>query len=242
MTSGVPEPADAPAPGVGTPKDTNPLLGWRGPQHGEPTRLILLRHGVTDRTVRKLFCGSGGADPDLNDEGRRQAERAADWIVRHEDVDVVVASPLARTRQTAGIVADRLGLEVGHEPGIAEAAFGQWDGHSFAEIMERWPDELQAWLASTSVAPPDGETFDAVHDRSVEARRRIVHQHTGRTVLLVSHVTPIKMLVREALDAPMRTIHAMELAPASITTITWWPDGVPSLQGFSLVPEDGRPR
>ena len=212
-------------------------LGWRGRMSDDPTTLVLLRHGVTANTVRKLFCGSGGSDPGLTPDGEAQAIRAAAWIDRHHDVDAIVASPLRRTQETAGFVARELGLDVGVEPGVAEAAFGDWDGHSFAEIMERWPHELDAWLASTDVAPPGGESFDAVYQRAVEGRRRILRDFPGRTVVVVSHVTPIKMLVREALGAPMSVIHAMELAPASITTIAWWPDAVPSLKGFSVVPE-----
>lgn len=217
-------------------KGANPLIGWRGGLHGDPTTIVLLRHGVTASTVRKLFCGSGGSDPGLTSDGEAQAERAAAWIDRTLDVDAIVASPLRRTQETAGFVARRLGLDVSLEPGVAEAAFGEWDGHTFAEIMEQWPDELQAWLGSTSVAPPGGETFDAVYERVRDARDRLLEQHAGRTVVVVSHVTPIKMMVRLALDAPMPIIHKMELAPASITTIAWWPDGTPSLRNFSVVP------
>lgn len=218
-------------------KDTNPLLGWRGRQHGEPTTLVLLRHGVTESTLRKLFCGSGGSDPGLVAEGEAQAARAAAWIARHHDVDAIVASPLRRTQETAGFVARETGLPVTLDDGVAEAAFGDWDGHSFAEIMAQWPTELSTWLESTDVAPPGGESFDEVQDRVRAARDRILAEHPGETVVVVSHVTPIKLLVRLALGGPMSIIHAMELAPASVTTIAWWPDGTPSLRGFSVVPE-----
>lgn len=211
--------------------------GWRGRLDSEPTVMVLLRHGVTASTVRRLFCGSGGSDPGLVDEGREQAARAAAWIARHHQVDAIVASPLRRTQETAGFVARELGLDVSLEPGVAEAAFGEWDGHTFAEIMEQWPEEMSAWLGSTAVAPPGGETFDAVHDRVVEARNRIVAEHAGQTIVVVSHVTPIKMMVRHALDAPMSAIHALELAPASISTIVWWPDALPSVRNFSVVPD-----
>ena len=216
---------------------TNPLIGWRGKLHGEPTTLVLLRHGVTESTVRKLFCGSGGADPGLTDDGHEQAQRAADWIRAHHRVDAIVSSPLRRTQDTAQHVADAVGLPVTLEPGMAEAAFGEWDGCTFMEIMERWPDELQAWLSSTAVAPPGGETFDAVDARVHEARLRLVEQFPGQTVVVTSHVTPIKMMMRQALDAPMPIIYKMELAPASITTVQWWPDGTPSLRNFSIVPD-----
>lgn len=225
------------APPSSTGKDTNPLLGWRGDVHGRPTTLVLLRHGVTANTVRKLFCGRGGSDPGLVAEGEAQAARAAAWIARHHDVDAIVSSPLRRTRETAGFVARETGVTVGVDDGVEEAAFGDWDGHSFAEIMENWPDELSTWLSSTAVAPPGGESFDEVQERVRQARDRIVEAHPGETVVVVSHVTPIKLMTRLALDGPMSIIHRMELAPASITTIAWWPDGTPSLRGFSIVPE-----
>lgn len=217
--------------------EKNPLVGWRSHLHGEPTTVILLRHGVTDNTLRKLFCGSGGTDPGLNVIGEQQAARAASWLKRQGNVDAVVSSPLRRARETAAFVGRELGLDVDLEAGIAEAAFGEWDGHSFAEILESWPDEIQEWLGSTAVAPPGGETFDAVYDRVVAARDRLLSAYAGKTIVAVSHVTPIKMMVRLAIDAPMRAIYKMELAPASITTIQWWPDGTPSLRNFSVVPE-----
>lgn len=211
-------------------------MGWRAPLAGEPLTLILLRHGVTASTLDKRFCGTGGSDPGLVAEGEAQAQRAADHLAARGGIDAIIASPLRRTQETAGVVGRALGLEVETEPLLAEAAFGDWDGHTFAEIMERWPAELDAWLASTAVAPPGGETFDAVAERAVQLQRRLVDQHAGRTLLAVSHVTPIKMFARLALGAPIDVIYRMELAPASLTTVVWWPDGTPSLRSFSVSP------
>jgi broad specificity phosphatase PhoE len=149
---------------------------------------------------------------------------------------VIVASPMRRTRETAAAAAEVLGLAVEIDDGLIETAFGDWDGYTFAEIQQRWGDELSAWLADTSVAPPGGESMDSVHERVAVARDRLLAAHAGRTVLVVSHVTPIKMLVRQALDAPMNVIYKMELSPASITTAQWWPDGPASLRNFNIVP------
>ncbi|MDN5855773.1 MAG: histidine phosphatase family protein, partial [Actinomycetia bacterium] len=176
-------------------------------------------------------------DPGLIDEGVAQAERAAAYLSRRGGIDAIVTSPLRRTRETADVVAKSLGVEVAVEDDIAEAAFGEWDGMTFAEVKDRWPAELDKWLSSTAVAPKDGESFDSVYDRVSRARERIVTDYAGKTVVVVSHVTPIKMLTRIALDAPMPVIYRMELAPASLTTIQWWPDGTPSLRTFSYVPE-----
>ena len=211
--------------------------GWGGAM-GAGTTFVMLRHGVTASTERKAFSGSGDgvADPELTETGHEQARRAAAWLSERVEVDAIVASPMRRTRQTAAEAADVLGLPVAIEDGVIETAFGDWDGHTFAEIQQGWGDELTAWLGDSSIAPPGGESMDAVYERVSAARDRIVDQHAGRTVLVVSHVTPIKMLVRRALRAPMDVIYSMELSPASITTVAWWPDDRASLRGFNIVP------
>ncbi len=214
---------------------TAPASGWSATS-GAPTTFVLLRHGVTEATERKAFSGSGGTDPALTETGREQAARAADWLVRHGGIDAIVASPMRRTQETAAAVAQALDLEVTLEPGVIETSFGDWDGFTFGEIQERWGDELTAWLASGSVSPPGGESFDAVYERVTAARERLVESHAGKTVLVVSHVTPIKMLVRHALDASLDVIYKMELSPASITTVQWFPDGPGSLRNFNVVP------
>ncbi len=238
------EPPEAPAEFTETqgdlfesaePQKKAPSVGWTRMQ-GEPTTVILLRHGVTAFTQRKLFSGSGGEDPPLVDEGVDQARRAAAWIAERGGADAIVASPLVRTQQTAAQVAERLGLPVELDEGFAETSFGDWDGFSFGDIMKKWPAELDAWLKSTATPPPGGESFDVVAARVEAARDRLVKKYQGRTVVVTSHVTPIKLLVRLALDADMKVIHRMELAPASITTISWWPDGTPSLRNFSVTP------
>ena len=109
------------------------------------------------------------------------------------------------------MVAAELGLPVREVERLRECAFGEWEGQTFAEVQERWPDELSAWLADTSVAPPGGESFDAVAARVRRARDQLLARHPGRTVLAVSHVTPIKLLVREALPAPLSALYRMEL-------------------------------
>ena len=210
--------------------------GWGGARR-VPTTFILLRHGVTESTERKVFCGAGGSDPALTETGAEQAARAGAWLERHGGIDAVVSSPMQRTRQTAEIVARMVGRDVEIDDGLIETAFGDWDGLTFAEIQERSPDDLSAWLESTAVAPPGGEAFDDVDARTAAARDRILQKHAGKTVVAVSHVTPIKLLMRQALGAPMSILYRMELAPASITTIAWWPDGASSVRNFNIVPD-----
>lgn len=213
-----------------------PAIGWGPADTSAGTTLVLIRHGATDLTLRKLFSGSGGSDPSLNEVGIRQAELAADYARSHYDIDTIVTSPLARARETAQRVAAAIGADVLVDPRVREADFGDWEGYSFGEIAHKWPREMEAWLGSNAVSPPGGESFDEVYARSLETRDDLVTNHAGRTIAVVSHVGVIKMLVRAALSAPPEAMYRMELAPASFSTVQFWSDGNASLREFSVVP------
>jgi probable phosphoglycerate mutase len=208
-----------------------PVSGW-GPDLGSPTAFVLLRHGETALTPAKRFSGVG-ADPELSEKGRWQAERAARAIADRGGVQAIVTSPLARCRQTAEAVAAATGLGIRVEDGFRETDFGAWEGLTFAEVHERWPAELDAWLTSPDAAPPGGESFVEVARRVLVARDKVIARHPARTVLVVTHVTPIKTLVRVALDAPAQSMFRMELSAAAITGINWWADGNASLRTFN---------
>ncbi|PAX92108.1 bifunctional RNase H/acid phosphatase, partial [Streptomyces albidoflavus] len=195
-----------------------------------PTTFVLLRHGETALTAGKRFSGSGGSDPALSEAGRRQAARTAEALAARGAVEAVVSSPLLRCRQTAEAVAGRLGLPVTVDEGLRETAFGAWEGLTFGEVRERWPEELNAWLASPDAAPAGGESFGEVAARVAETRDRLRAAHAGRTVLLVSHVTPVKTLVRLALGAPWQALFRMELAAASLSEIACYADGNASVR------------
>ncbi|MFD5493036.1 bifunctional RNase H/acid phosphatase, partial [Streptomyces sp. NPDC127091] len=122
-----------------------PSSGWAPADMGPPATFVLLRHGETPLTPQKRFSGSGGSDPSLSDIGREQAERTAAHLARRGTVQAIVASPLARTRETAGIVAARLGLDVAVDDGLRETDFGAWEGLTFAEVRERHPGDRNAW-------------------------------------------------------------------------------------------------
>ncbi|MGW0610085.1 bifunctional RNase H/acid phosphatase [Streptomyces sp. NPDC002788] len=205
--------------------------GWGSADMGAPATFVLLRHGETPLTPQKRFSGSGGTDPSLSDIGREQAERAAALLARRGTVQAVVSSPLARTRETAGIVAARLGLDVGIEDGLRETDFGAWEGLTFAEVRERHPDDLNAWLASPDAEPTGGgESFAATATRIAATRDKLVAAYAGRTVLLVTHVTPIKTLVRLALGAPPESLFRMELSAASLSVVAYYADGNASVR------------
>ncbi len=217
---------EATGPGEPTAAETQPARGWT-PAKGKPTTLVLVRHGVTDHTLGKLFSGGlGSANPPLNDEGRAQARATGEWLAPLSGTfDALISSPVRRTRQTAEILAQFFDLEIEEEHGVAEMEFGTWDGMSFTQVHEQWPDEISSWLGDLESAPHGGESFRAVEKRVLEGRDRMVASYEGSTVVVVSHVTPIKTLVAEALGAPLEAVYRMELAPASVTVISYFQGG-----------------
>ncbi|MGW2042130.1 bifunctional RNase H/acid phosphatase [Streptomyces virginiae] len=204
--------------------------GW-APDMGAPATFVLLRHGETALTPQKRFSGSGGSDPELSPAGRRQAAAVAEALAARGTVQTVISSPLLRCRETAQAVADRLGLDVTVEQGLREVDFGAWESLTFAEVQERFPDDLQAWLDSPKAAPTGGgESFAAATRRISATRDRLLAEHAGRTVLLVTHVTPVKILVRLALGAPPESLFRMELSAASLSAVAYYADGNASVR------------
>ena len=214
---------------------TAPSTGWgTPPDMGAPATFVLLRHGETPLTPQKRFSGSGGTDPSLSAAGRDQAERAATALATRGTIQAIVASPLTRTRETAAVVAARLGLDVTVEDGLRETDFGAWEGMTFAEVRERYPDDLNAWLASPEAQPTGGgESFAATAHRMTATRDKLIAAYAGRTVLLVTHVTPIKTLVRLAIGAPPESLFRMELSAASLSAVAYYADGNASLRLFN---------
>ncbi|WP_367430967.1 bifunctional RNase H/acid phosphatase [Streptomyces celluloflavus] len=222
--------ADEAAEAAAAPR--TPAAGWGAAADlGTPATFVLLRHGETALTPEKRFSGSGGGDPELSAAGRRQATAAAAALAARGTVQAVVSSPLRRCRETADTVAARLGLEVRIEDGLRETDFGAWEGLTFAEVRERHPEDLTAWLGSTKAAPTGGgESFATVARRVAVARDKLIARYTGKTVLLVTHVTPIKTLVRLALGAPPESLYRMELSAASLSAVAYYADGNASLR------------
>lgn len=201
--------------------------GWTGAV-GKPTRLLLLRHGQTPLSVERRYSGRG--NPPLTELGERQAAAAAAHLAAHDDISAIIASPLGRAQQTAGALAQKTGLEVSTLDELTETDFGDWEGLTFAEAMDKHPDVHQEWRGNTSVAAPGGESFDTVLDRVTIARDKLVASYAGSTVVVVSHVTPIKMLLQLALDVGPSLLYRLHLDLASLSIAEFYPDGGASVR------------
>jgi probable phosphoglycerate mutase len=200
------------------------------PARGEPTVTLLLRHGQTPMSVEKRYAGR--SDVPLTDTGVRQAAAAAKRLAS-AGIGTIVTSPLQRAVQTAGEVAAVTGAPVVNDDGFRETDFGVWEGLTFAEVRQRWPDEMTAWLADPEVAPPGGESFAQVSERVSASLHRVLAGREGQTVLIVSHVTPIKMLVAAALLAPPPALYRMHLEVAALCEIDWYADGPAVLRSYN---------
>lgn len=187
----------------------------------------LLRHGQTEHTPERRF--SGRNDLPLSRTGRAEAEAAA-HRAKDLGIEVVVASPLRRTRETAEIVASALGLPVALDDDLVELDFGDLEGLTFDEARSRHPLAARRFLEDVTVAAPRGESVADVSARVARARRRILAEHEGRTVLVVSHVTPIKLLLAAGLGTGDEVVHRVFLEAASLCSVAWSSDGRASVR------------
>ncbi|WP_431975034.1 bifunctional RNase H/acid phosphatase [Micromonospora haikouensis] len=207
------DPATAPASWEPRPSDT-------------ATRLILVRHGETEFTEQRRYSGRG--DVPLSARGRAQVRATAARVAALAPaVAAVVSSPLSRCTATARAIAGALrgSVPLRTDDDLIECDFGAWEGRTFAEVRAGWQGELDAWLASTRVAPPDGESFTEVAARVTRATDALVEAYPGETVVVVSHVSPIKLVLREALAADDAFLHRLYLDAAGISVLDRWPDG-----------------
>jgi ribonuclease H / adenosylcobalamin/alpha-ribazole phosphatase len=191
---------------------------------GPPTTTVLLRHGETALSGGRRFAGRG--DIPLTGTGLKQAAAAAARLAARGGLDLIVTSPLQRARQTAGAVAAATGVPVVVGDGWIETDFGEWEGLTHAEAAQRWPERAAAWLTDTSAAPPGGESLAATSDRVLATLDSLLAGHPAATVLVVSHVTPMKILLQHALLAPPVAMRRMLLDVACLCEIDWYDGGV----------------
>ena len=157
------------------------------------TRMYLVRHGATQMTAENRFSGAIGAD--LSDEGRHQAARLGHRL-KDDGIAAVYASPLARSMDTARIIAGSCGLQPVMVDGLREISHGSWEGLTRPEVEARFPKDYSAWEEDPFTFAPEGaESGVAVLARALPAIRQIVTAHEGQPVLVVSHKATIRLVL-----------------------------------------------
>ena len=196
-----------------------------------PTSIILVRHGRTELTESKKISGRGGQNPPLSPAGIADAMAVAEELAKisktgpwafFDEPQVVITSPIERANQTARIIADRMNLPVFTNDNLAEISFGTWDGLTGEEVAERDPELWKEWRGSFTASPPKGEAlkdFDARVKRGLDA---VLSEHAGKVVVLVSHVMPIRGILRAVLDAGEAAYWRPLISPCSISIIRCW--------------------
>jgi broad specificity phosphatase PhoE/ribonuclease HI len=198
-----------------------------------PTMIYFIRHGETILTPTRKFSGTGALDPELTADGLAQAELVAAEVSKLKP-EVLVASPLQRTRQTAEAIARATGLEINFDKDWYELSFGDWDGKSIEEVRAESPDDYQAWLNSSSYRPGGGESYDEAAIRIDLALEKLVAQYPGKKVVVVTHNGVIKSAANLAIGGPNDGVFHMDASPCSISSISIWPsDGLRALRSFN---------
>ena len=195
------------------------------------TTLVLVRHGRTHLTESKRISGRGGENPKLSELGRIDAAKAAHAVAQIgksgpwsflSPVSSIVSSPIQRTIDTANIIANEIGLSVSVNEYIQEISFGDWDGSTNDEVKQNWPVQFAAWQGSWEVAPPNGESLAAFDERVMKGLYEIVNSHAGKTVAVISHVMPIRGIVRRAMDGGVSAYWSPQISPCSISILRFW--------------------
>lgn len=183
-----------------------------------PLRLLLIRHGevLANREMRYV----GARDEPLADSGIAQADLLASALASLP-VRAVYSSPLLRARETGRRIAAAREVDLRIEPRLREQSFGEWEGLTRAEVLERDREHLLRWESDLGTSPPGGEPLTEVQARVLGLVQDLAREHRGDWVALVSHVGPIKALLCAALGAPLATARHLFLDPATLTVIDW---------------------
>ena len=182
----------------------------------KPTIVLLVRHGQTATTGHVLPGRAPGLH--LSDDGRRQADAAAQRIGKLKRVAAIYASPLERARETAMPIARARGLALRIERGLLELDVGRWTGSRLDRVSKR-PEWSTVQRYPSGFRFPNGESFVEMQTRITDAVARLVARHPGQTIALVSHADPIKAAVAHALGTHLDLFQRIVISPCSMTTI-----------------------
>ena len=195
-----------------------------------PTMVYLVRHGETPLTPFRKFSGIGPLDPSLTEKGRTEALLVAAEIKKIAP-DVLISSPLNRTKETATFISEAIGLEIEFDTTWRECNFGVWDGMSIDEVKMKYPSEYAMWVSTSSYAPPGGESYDEAMARAVHGLTSIAAEYPEKKVCVVTHNGMIKTALAAAIKAEPSAIFNLDVSPCSISSISIWPsDGLMAIR------------
>jgi probable phosphoglycerate mutase len=198
-----------------------------------PTFVYMVRHGETILTPDRKFSGIGKLNPPLTEEGRIQAQKVAAEIAKIKP-DILIASPLQRTKETAEEIAKATGLIPIFDEIWYECSFGEWDGLSVDEVKSKWPEEYLAWISSSAFTPPGGESYDDLAARIEPAFDALAEKYPHQKVVVVTHNGVIKQLASIVLEGNPNSLFHIDISPCSISSFSIWPsDGLRAIRSIN---------
>ena len=198
-----------------------------------PTFIYFVRHGETILTPDRKFSGVGKLNPPLTEEGRIQAQKVAAEIAKIKP-DVLISSPLQRTKDTTEEIAKVTGLTPIYDEAWYECNFGEWDGLSITEVQEKWPNEYTSWISSSAFTPPGGESYDDLAARIEPAFDALAEKYPNQKVVVVTHNGVIKQLASIVLEGNPNSLFHIDVSPCSISSFSIWPsDGLRAVRSIN---------
>ena len=188
------------------------------------TRIIAIRHGETAWNVETRL--QGHLDISLNTRGQWQAAQVAQTLA-DEDIDVIYASDLLRAWQTAKAVAKSTAAPLHAHQGLRERGFGSFQGKTYAEIEQQYPQESSRWRSrDPHWQPPGGESLTAMRTRILNTVDSLAQPHAGGQIVLVAHGGVMDILYRLATGQELQAPRSWHLGNAAINRLLWTPDGL----------------
>jgi ribonuclease H / adenosylcobalamin/alpha-ribazole phosphatase len=189
--------------------------------HERTVRIFLVRHGETADNAQMRYIGI--RDEPLTGRGKKQACRAAKAL-SELPVRIIYSSPLRRAADTAVHIQAACGAELRLDSRLAEGSFGRWEGLTRAEVLQLGPHDaemLAHWESDSACAPAGGESIESIQKRVVSLMDDLRKEFLGSSVVLVSHVGPIKALLATVLDIPLQSTRRLFLDPCTISVVEW---------------------
>jgi 2,3-bisphosphoglycerate-dependent phosphoglycerate mutase len=194
----------------------------------DPTRIIAVRHGETSWNADARIQGQ--LDIGLNETGRWQARRVGEALAE-EPIAAVYSSDLERAQATAQPISEAKGVPVIPHEGLRERSFGMFEGKTFDEIHQAWPEHAQNWRKRIPEwQPPEGgESLIELRERVTRTVEQLAARHPGEQIVVVAHGGVLDALYRVATGQDVNSPRTWELPNGAINRLLWTP------QGFTLV-------
>jgi alpha-ribazole phosphatase/probable phosphoglycerate mutase len=193
------------------------------------TTLYLIRHGATEGNETKRYKGS--IDVPMSEKGIRQMEQLAEYLNRSYKsyttysglLNAVYCSPLSRALKSAEIIAEPHGLKPVVIEDLRERSFGIWEGMTFTEIKEKYPQEFEAWAGNPlRYSPVDGESTIEVRERAVKAVDSLLSNHNSEHIAIVAHGGVNRIILCHIMGIPLENIFRIEQDFAAVNIIEFW--------------------